>query len=248
MSRLLRLGSLRRLQVVMGLALMALVFAPSASGAAPLDTVTVTGSTFASPGISPISAIDIHAQSGTSGQNPSGSVQFTVGGSIFVSGPVTCLSVTGPDQGGGISTAPTTAILGFDDQTFLHAIQTFKIVDNGGNGADTMSAVSIGGRAPSDCSPASPPVSPPLTLTNGRAVVFDAPVLPTTKAQCKNGGWQNYQQFKNQGQCVVFVVKQARQGCVAERGRIGRTAFRAKYGLGRYHLLALRRCVNAAAR
>jgi hypothetical protein len=207
MSGLLRSGSSRRLAVVLGLALMWLVFAPSASGAAPLDTMTVTGSgEYASPGIAPISAINIHAQSETSGQNPSGSVQFTVAGSIRVSGPVTCLSVTGPDQGGGTSTAPTTAILGFDDQTFLHAIETFQIVDNGGNGADTMSAVSIGGRAPSDCSPAVPPVGPPLTLTNGRAVVFDAPVLPTSKDQCKNGGYAQFG-FKNQGQCVAFVER-----------------------------------------
>ncbi len=28
---------------------------------------------------------------------------------------------------------------------------------------------------------------------------------PTTKQQCKDGGWQNYPQFKNQGQCVRFV-------------------------------------------
>src|SRR5205823_5299008 len=33
------------------------------------------------------------------------------------------------------------------------------------------------------------------------------PILlaPTSKDQCKNGGWQNYPQFKNQGQCVSFV-------------------------------------------
>ena len=28
---------------------------------------------------------------------------------------------------------------------------------------------------------------------------------PTSKAQCKNGGWKNYPQFKNQGQCVDSV-------------------------------------------
>ena len=31
--------------------------------------------------------------------------------------------------------------------------------------------------------------------------------LPTTKAQCKNGGWRNYgDRFKNQGSCVSFVA------------------------------------------
>jgi hypothetical protein len=28
---------------------------------------------------------------------------------------------------------------------------------------------------------------------------------PTSKEQCKNGGWQEFQQFKNQGQCIAFV-------------------------------------------
>ena len=29
--------------------------------------------------------------------------------------------------------------------------------------------------------------------------------VPTTKQQCKHGGWHSYSQFKNQGQCVRFV-------------------------------------------
>jgi hypothetical protein len=30
-------------------------------------------------------------------------------------------------------------------------------------------------------------------------------LLPTTKAQCKNGGWRYFPQFRNQGQCIAFV-------------------------------------------
>jgi hypothetical protein len=30
--------------------------------------------------------------------------------------------------------------------------------------------------------------------------------LPTTKQECKNGGWRNYGVFKNQGDCVSFVA------------------------------------------
>jgi hypothetical protein len=33
-----------------------------------------------------------------------------------------------------------------------------------------------------------------------------ASVLPTTQAQCKDNGWKNYPQFKNQGDCVSFVA------------------------------------------
>jgi hypothetical protein len=36
--------------------------------------------------------------------------------------------------------------------------------------------------------------------------VRDAPRLPTTKPECKNGGWKTYGVFKNQGDCVSFVA------------------------------------------
>jgi hypothetical protein len=29
--------------------------------------------------------------------------------------------------------------------------------------------------------------------------------LPTSKEQCKNGGWRNFPQFKNEGLCITFV-------------------------------------------
>lgn len=37
---------------------------------------------------------------------------------------------------------------------------------------------------------------------------LESPVqqLPTTKAQCTNGGWRNYGIFKNQGDCARFVA------------------------------------------
>ena len=31
-------------------------------------------------------------------------------------------------------------------------------------------------------------------------------IAPTNKDQCKHGGWENYPQFKNQGDCVSFVA------------------------------------------
>ncbi len=34
---------------------------------------------------------------------------------------------------------------------------------------------------------------------------------PTSKEQCKRGGWRNYPQFKNQGQCVSFVQTHAKK-------------------------------------
>ena len=32
------------------------------------------------------------------------------------------------------------------------------------------------------------------------------PLLPTSKDQCKNGGWKSFPRFKNQGRCVSSVV------------------------------------------
>ena len=28
---------------------------------------------------------------------------------------------------------------------------------------------------------------------------------PALEEDCKNGGWRNFPQFKNQGQCIAFV-------------------------------------------
>ena len=35
--------------------------------------------------------------------------------------------------------------------------------------------------------------------------VSPAAQVPASKDQCKNGGWRNFPQFKNQGQCIAFV-------------------------------------------
>jgi hypothetical protein len=37
-----------------------------------------------------------------------------------------------------------------------------------------------------------------------------APVLPTTAAQCRSGGWKTFGVFKNQGDCVSFVATKGR--------------------------------------
>lgn len=55
---------------------------------------------------------------------------------------------------------------------------------------------------------------PDDTLTNGGATCIKGatwaltptPPLPTTKRECKHGGWKTYEVFKNQGDCVSFVA------------------------------------------
>jgi hypothetical protein len=185
---------------VMALAIGLVSCMSSAANAAPkpsptfLDTVVATGTSDTA-----YSNIDITAHSGTSGENPSGQASFLLFNSSVLSGPVTCLSVTGPDVGGGTLASPTVATLNV--QTSLLGIVTVVLIDNGGNGADIMNTGPTG-RQPSDCSPFVG--SLPGVLVQGRAVVFDAPLPPTSKAQCKKGGWSKFG-FKNQGQCIKLV-------------------------------------------
>jgi hypothetical protein len=43
-------------------------------------------------------------------------------------------------------------------------------------------------------------------VSGGNITVIDARPLPTSKDQCKNGGWRDFGVFKNQGACVSFVA------------------------------------------
>ena len=88
-----------------------------------------------------------------------------------------------------------------------------KAVDNGPGGTDAFIAtVGIGfpfATAP-DCTRPFPEVVP-MPLVTGDIIVHDAPPLPTSKEQCKNGGWRNFPEFENQGECVSFVATGAKK-------------------------------------
>ena len=66
----------------------------------------------------------------------------------------------------------------------------------------TVSQYSIG--AGGALSARSPPTVPAGIDPEGVAV-GPAARVPTSKDQCKNGGWRNFTGFKNQGECVAFV-------------------------------------------
>ena len=155
-----------------------------------IDSVTVTG---ASGNL--FSDIAISAQSGPSGENPTGTVFFRILGYFSSAGTVSCLAVSGD-----------TAVLSYREQALPPNlgpnVVTLILTDNGGGGRDVMTVV-VSPRAATDCS--IPTLSShPETLAFGRATVVDAPPLPTSKEQCKNGGWSQYG-FANQGQCIKFV-------------------------------------------
>jgi hypothetical protein len=131
---------------------------------------------------------DFDASSGPSGEDPTGTVMmFPIDG-----GPVTCLNVNGIDAVVGIAT-PTTSPGGF----------LIYVSDNGtpGAGSDTLELVPVTG--PPEVCPA--PVSPNTAIFTGDITVVDAQPFPTSKDQCKNGGWRNFPQFKNQGKCIASV-------------------------------------------
>ncbi|GAA1756457.1 hypothetical protein GCM10009712_01740 [Pseudarthrobacter sulfonivorans] len=48
------------------------------------------------------------------------------------------------------------------------------------------------------------------TFSTSNGVVPVVPAAPTSVDQCKNGGWKNYPQFKNQGECVAYVQRPKR--------------------------------------
>jgi hypothetical protein len=162
---------------------------PSASFAQVPGQDSVSLSNIASAGVFNIGTLS--ATSGPSGENPSGLVSYTAfNGAISQEGPVTCLAVSG-----------NTAIVTFTDQVGGFGSTKIQAVDGQ---PDTFDLLSVLG-SPTDCSPGVPsglggPVS------GGNILIVDAPPLPTSTDQCKNGGWRNFPGFKNQGDCVSFVA------------------------------------------
>ena len=192
---------MRKLIVTAALVLAAALALPNPSSAAPpppppttqdavLLTVTGVPALVYSLGAPVFDLLAINATSSPNGEDPTGQVRFDLVDAprFQLGGPVTCLAVSG-----------STATINFQDQMGLAGIIiTARAVDGQ---PDTFTAAPVG-RVPTDCSP-----PPPLTggpLAAGDITVVDGEPLPTTKQQCKNGGWGRFG-FKNQGQCIAFV-------------------------------------------
>jgi hypothetical protein len=166
------------------------------------DTVAVSGDNLITDDFSAIE-IEVNASSGPSGENPSGSGSFNPGGILPISGPVSCLEVKGNTAvltvQGPFANAP--GFLGF----------SVKVVDNGGSGLDTF-----------QWWPADPEFPDPIDCRVGaldwfggaligRAVVSDAPALPTSRRQCRHGGWVGFG-FRSKKQCFRFVKRHRHGG------------------------------------
>jgi hypothetical protein len=191
-----------RLSLIVGFALAAgaLLPAPGVDAASPsppsqqLDSVVATGT-------GSYGAIRADVESGPSGESPSG--QVAVGGTVEIHGqvlpavlygPATCLNVNG-----------NTAVVKFDatlevaGATFAFGSVAVTLQDNGGSGLDMFGLNTGYDPDPTTCS--SPGGMAPL---DGRAVIFDAQPLPTSKDECRSGAFAGFG-FKNLGQCISYV-------------------------------------------
>jgi hypothetical protein len=143
----------------------------------------------------------VDVSSGPAGEDPTGqSTSVLYDTWTFQSSSVDCLHVSGNIGTYAGALAPN---------YFGYTYYKVTVVDNGPTGSppDTVGTHAL--NTPLDCTePLGPEFT--VTLTSGDVVVVDAPALPTSKEQCKNGGWRNFASFKHQGECVSAVATGAK--------------------------------------
>jgi hypothetical protein len=178
---------MRRSLLVMLAACLATTGFASAASAQTGDSVTGSAQIIAR-GLTLVD-LSLDAHSGPSGERPSGTVE-----TFGVPLAVTCLNVSANQ-----------ATIGLADHLLLF------VEDNDGADADRLGAVTDLSAPVTACPDPAVLLSTglsigPVTITNGDITVVDAKPFPTSKDQCKNGGWRNFPGFKNQGDCVGFVA------------------------------------------
>jgi hypothetical protein len=163
--------------------------------------------------------LSVDAHSDPDGSNPGGVAGAGSRSMYSVSGHVTCMAVAGNRATVGFAVDSGFSVFG----ALGHLI---FVEDNGSPGAgrdlanDFETAV-----PPTTCSPPTDeelvpfpfiPISP-QPIESGDLTVIDAPALPTSKDQCRVGGYQQFG-FRNQGQCVAFVERGPAPGEANETG------------------------------
>ena len=197
----------------MSVAVVAAVFVglglPTVAGGQTPTADSVIGTlTFPSPFAGPLRET-YEVASEPSGENAGGEVVaelLNFPGTILHF-EVTCLSVT-----------DNRAVIGmFRPDPIIGDTSIYRLVVDGGPGrTDTVGVENAVGR-PLDCAMIPIDVDPSLPVS-GDAIVTDAKPLPTSKDQCKNGGWKTYGVFKNQGDCVSFVASGGRNAPAKKPG------------------------------
>jgi hypothetical protein len=186
------------------LLLLAVLTVAGSAGAAQAqvpagDSVTGAGTArFVSAGLEGLTvpfAIDVRG--GPSGENPTGSVSL-----LLTFTDPSCLAV----RDGGGAAAPTAAM------NLVNPITGQRVVIQIGGGESGPQLIALfAADSPSDCSFRTSPTTLAEVISGSIAIV-DAPPRPTSKGQCKNGGWRNFGAlFRSQGDCVSFVTKGSAQ-------------------------------------
>jgi len=176
-------------------ALLALaVSAPAASAQAPAgDAVTGSGTArFISGGLQGFTtSFQVDLRAGPSGENPTGSLTLLL---TFTDPTCFVIRTTPPEE-------PPTATV-----NLLNAVTGLRVVVQFGAAPGGQFIALRGAAGPDDC--ALGPFGDVAQVIDGQFRIVDAPPLPSSVGQCKNGGWRQYgDTFKNQGQCVAFVAR-----------------------------------------
>jgi hypothetical protein len=190
----------------------AFLLVPAAASAQAQDSIVGEGTARATN-----FTISVHA--GPNGESPSGLLSMT--GFVTGNAVPTCPSVVG-----NVAVGAYTLVDGpVSGRGFIAEVQ-----DNGppinGQPVDvvTYAGFIIPGPGPATCP--LPGAGPPPGFSDvgdgpflsGDVTVTDAPQLPTSKDQCKNGGWKAYGVFKNQGDCVSFVATDGKNAATPQAG------------------------------
>jgi hypothetical protein len=150
-----------------------------------------------------ISSFELDAHSGPAGEDPSGTVSFPEVG--IVESPITCLAVRRVTFFGGSFLQATMNLPALGQVTMQ--------ISDGGQSQDmpddVVESLIASPRAATDCSPLSfGDTNVRGRVTSGDVVFVDVPPLPSSKDQCKDGGWRTFGSFfRSQGDCVAFVER-----------------------------------------
>jgi hypothetical protein len=192
-----------RAVVAVLVSLIAVAALPVAASSQPAPGQQSAESPFFSAISFPVFLGSFSAVSDAGGANPSGQVSYFLGAGPTsgknVSATVVCLSVSG-----------NTAVIGFQGTSVrpleppVPVVGELVVADNGP--ADSLlDTVGLSERATGVTNCAAPgPVFGSGPVAGD--VIVHPPAVPTSKDQCKNGGWRNFPGFKNQGDCVSFVA------------------------------------------
>jgi hypothetical protein len=165
------------------------------SSGAPFDEDFAVGAGDTKVDVLDCCVVALDAHSGPAGENPTGEASVSER-AFFLGGPITCLAVTG-----------NRAVIG--GVFALDAGYLFEVEDNAATGAPDIFSRVLGPVAVPAICPTELPGSVEVfsqPITHGDLVVHDALGTPTSREQCKNGGWKTFGVFKNQGDCLSFVA------------------------------------------